>query len=165
MTGYTFSISIGEKQISHFYILNEGSTNGSITLIDRNGTVIQNYFQSVNNLPLGAFPQSMAFSDTYALIVVTTSTGAGYVEIVNKSTFKHVESITNLAYPREITVAGDKAYVSNGSGANVGDKNDVLVIDLITFEIEETIKVGAGPEKNGFVWRQTVCSKFRWMVK
>jgi YVTN family beta-propeller protein len=147
LTGYKFLISIGEKQISYFYVLNEGGSNGSITLIDRTGDVTNNYFESVNTNPLGKYAQSMAFSDKYALIAVTTGSGAGYVEIVDKTTFKHVKSITNLTYPREITVVGDKAYVSNGSGASAGDKNDVFVIDLTTFEIEKNIKVGAGPEK------------------
>jgi YVTN family beta-propeller protein len=146
-TDYTFLISIGEKQIGYFYVLNEGSTNGSITLIDRSGTVTQNYYKSVTGLSLGKYTQSMAFSDKYALIAVTTGSGAGYVEIVNKDTFEYVETIEGLSYPREITVLGDIAYVSNGSGATAGDKNEVLVINLTSFEIVKRIEVGAGPEK------------------
>jgi len=143
--------SVQIVSVDGIYVLNEGSTNGSISLIDMNTELVSNdYFKGVNSLPLGAFPQSMAFSDTYALIVVTTSTGAGYVEVVDKSTFKHVGSITNLSYPREITVVDDKAYVSNGSGATAGDENDVFVIDLTSLEIEKTIKVGTGPEKMVF---------------
>ena len=134
--------------VDGIYVLNEGSTNGSVSFIDKtSGEVTLNYFESVNGLPLGAFPQSMTFSDTYGFIVVTTGSGQGYVEIVNKDTFEHVKSITGLAYPREITVVEDMAYVSNGSGATVGVKDEVLVIDLTTLEIVKRIEVGAGPEK------------------
>jgi len=140
--------SIPNVSVDGIYVLNEGSTNGSISFIDKaSGEVTLNYFESVNSLPLGKFPQSMTFSDEYALITATTTTGAGYVEIVDKVTFKHVESITDLSYPRDITVVGDIAYVSNGSGANAGDKNEVLVIDLTTLKIVKRIEVGAGPEK------------------
>ncbi len=134
--------------VDGIYVLNEGSTNGSVSFIDKaSGEVSNDYFKLVNKLPLGAFPQSMTFSETYGLIVVTTGNGQGYVEIVNKDTFIHEKSITGLAYPREITVVEDMAYVSNGSGAAAGAKNEVLVIDLTSLEIVKRIEVGAGPEK------------------
>lgn len=140
--------SIPNVSVDGIYVLNEGSTNASISFIDKtSGEVSNDYFKLVNKLPLGAYAQSMTFSDTYGLIVVTTGNGQGYVEIVNKDSFKHEKSITGLAYPREITVVDDMAYVSNGSGATAGTKDEIIVIDLTSLEIVKRIEVGAGPEK------------------
>ncbi len=148
-----FNISIGEKQIRSFYVLNEGSTNGSISLIDKDGKVTSNYFKSVNDIPLGKYPQSMVINDKYAFIVVTTTNGSGYVEIVTASDFKHHATITGLSYPREIAIVGNKAYLSNGTGVTgtypnqVKKNNEVYVIDLNTNAVTSQISVGAGPEK------------------
>jgi len=140
--------SIPNVNVDGIYVLNEGSTNGSISFIDKtSGETTQNYFESVNGLPLGKFPQSMAFSDNYGLIAVTSTSGTGYVEVVEKETFKHVKSFANLVYPREITVFEGFAYVSNGSGAAAGAKDEVIVIDLTSLKIVKRIEVGAGPEK------------------
>ncbi|BAX81633.1 cadherin-like domain-containing protein [Labilibaculum antarcticum] len=146
-----FNISIGEKQISYFYVLNEGSSNGSVTMINRNDEVTNNYFSSVNSgVTLGQFPQSMAINDEYAYIVVTTGSGAGYVEVVTASDFKHYATISGFSYPREIAFANGKAYVSNGNGADANyskQNNEVYVIDLKTMTKTKEIAVGAGPEK------------------
>lgn len=146
-----FNISIGEKQISYFYVLNEGSTNGSVTMINRNNEVTNNYFASANGgVTLGQYPQSMAMNGEYAFIVVTTLSGAGYVEVVTASDFKHYATISGFSYPREIAFANGKAYVSNGNGVdeNYSKKNnEVYVIDLSTMTKTDPIAVGAGPEK------------------
>ncbi|MUP38034.1 cadherin-like domain-containing protein [Labilibaculum euxinus] len=146
-----FNISIGEKQIGYFYVLNEGSSNGSVTMINRNNEVTNNYFSSVNSgVTLGQYPQSMAINDEYAFIVVTTASGAGYVEVVTASDFVHYATIDGLSYPREIAFANGKAYVSNGNGADANyskQNNEVYVIDLKTMTKTGQIAVGAGPEK------------------
>ncbi len=148
-----FNISIGEKQISKFYVLNEGSTNGSISLIDRNDNVTLNYFEAVNNIALGKFTQSMATNGEFIFIVVTTNSGGGYVEVVNKSDFSHYATIEGFSYPREIAFANGKAYVSNGNGSTgtypnqVKQNNELYVIDLATMTKTGQIAVGAGPEK------------------
>lgn len=146
--------SIPNVSVNGIYVLNEGSTNGSVSFIDKtSGEVTQNYFESVNGLPLGKYPQSMAFSDEYAFVVVTTASGAGYVEVVTASDFKHFATIEGLSYPREIAIDGDKAYVSNGTGATgsypnyIKQNNEIHVIDLNTMQITSEISVGAGPEK------------------
>ncbi|NOU61796.1 cadherin-like domain-containing protein [Marinifilum caeruleilacunae] len=150
LTG-TFNISIGEKQISFFYILNEGSSNGSLSMINRNDEVTNNYFSTANNgVALGQYPQSMAVNDDYAFIVVTTASGAGYVEVANKIDFTHNATIDGFSYPREITLAGDKAYVSNGNGQDANyakENNEIYIIDLNTMTKTGEIAVGAGPEK------------------
>ncbi|WP_321296990.1 cadherin-like domain-containing protein [Marinifilum fragile] len=150
LTG-TFNISIGEKQISYFYVLNEGSSNGSITMINRNDEVTNNYFSNANKgVTLGQYPQSMAMNEDYAFIVVTTGNGSGYVEVANKSNFTHYKTIEGFSYPREIAFVGDKAYVSNGKGQDASyakENNEVYIIDLNTMTVTGQIAVGAGPEK------------------
>ncbi len=137
-------------KVSSIYVLNEGNDNGSISIIDENNEVTNNYFEEVNGLPLGKMPQSMAANDTHVFIVVTTQSGAGYVEVLDKETFKHVALIEGFSYPREIVLMDGKAYVSNGTGAdgNYARKaNEIYPINLMTFEKGEKINVGAGPEK------------------
>ncbi len=132
------------------FVLNEGSTNGSISLIDTEENVTLNYFAAVNGYPLGKFPQSIAMNKEYAFIVVTTNSGAGYVEIVTAEDFMHYATIDGLSYPREIAFANGKAYVSNGNGADANyskQNNEVYVIDLKTMTKTGQIAVGAGPEK------------------
>ncbi|WP_421919880.1 cadherin-like domain-containing protein [Marinifilum sp.] len=150
-----FNISIGEKQISFFYVLNEGSFGGTgaVTMINRNDELTNNYFAAANGIPLGELPQSMAVNDDYAFIAVTTGSGAGYVEVVTKSDFTHHATIDGFSYPREITLVGDKAYVANGNGVTgtypnqVKQNNEIYVIDLNTMATTGQISVGAGPEK------------------
>lgn len=137
-------------KVSNIYVLNEGNDNGSVSIIDDEGKVTNNYFEAVNNIPLGKFPQSMAANDDYVFIVVTTTTGAGYVEVVNKETFKIVKTIKGFSYPREIALMDGKAYVSNGTGADANyakQNNEIYPINLSTFEVGTKIPVGAGPEK------------------
>ncbi len=146
----TFNISIGEKQIAYTYVLNEGNENGSVAYINTNNQIVNNYYNSANSLPLGKFPQSMAANDTHVFIAVTTSTGAGYIEVVDKTTFKQVKSITGFSYPREIALIDGKAYVTNGTGADANyqkQNSEIYPIDLSDFKVGNKITVGAGPEK------------------
>jgi len=137
-------------KVSQIYVLNEGNENGSVASIGDDGAVTQNYYEVVNGLPLGKFPQSMAVNDENVFIVVTTQSNAGYVEVLNKTTFKTEKSILGLSYPREIALMDGKAYVSNGTGAD-GNYNklnsEVFPINLSTLELGAKIEVGAGPEK------------------
>lgn len=132
------------------FVLNEGNTNGSVSLIDTDDKVTLNYFEEVNGVPLGKFPQSMAMNDEHVFITVTTNNGAGYVEVVLASDFTHHATVYGFSYPREITVVEGKAYVSNGNGSDENfakQNNEVYVIDLKTMKITGQIPVGAGPEK------------------
>ncbi len=142
-----------EPQVSQVFVLNEGSDNGSVSSIAEDGTVTNNYYEAMNSIPLGKFPQSMAADDSHVYIVVTTTSGAGYVEQIDKTTFKHTASITGLSYPREIVLLDGKAYVANGNGASgqypnyIKENNELLVVDLKTFKQTGAVDVGAGPEK------------------
>ncbi|MCW3786904.1 YncE family protein [Plebeiibacterium sediminum] len=126
------------------YVLNEGSASGSVSYINTDNDDVTNGIFALNNgVPLGQYPQSMAFSKDYLVIVVTTSNGAGSIEIVDKETMLSVAAFTELSYPREVTIYDNKAYVTNGSGEGV-----VYVVDLKTLTMNSTsIAVGHGPEK------------------
>ncbi len=142
LTG-TFVISIGEKQINHVFVLNEGNSTGSVSLIDVAGNVTNNYFKATNGIELGQYPESIAVNDEYAFIVVTTGTGAGYILVVDRATLEVEKTISGLSYPREIVLLENKAYISNGSGEGV-----VYIVDLKTLTMNSTsIAVGHGPEK------------------
>ncbi len=135
--------STGYDNTNGVLVLNEGSSTGSISYIDSNAdTVTNNVYSSVNGYDLGEYPESMGYSDDYLFVAVTTSSSAGYVLILDRSTMEEVGSIENLTYPREITVGDDYAYVSNGSYAG-----EIYTISLSTLAITDTISVGNGPEK------------------
>lgn len=144
-------ISDMDKHVASIYVLNEGNDNGSVSLIGEDDIVTNNYFAKMNSdIPLGQYAQTMAVNDDYAFIVVTTSNGAGYVEVVDKSTFVHVKTIGDLSYPREITLVDNKAYLSNGSGMSADymqENSQIYVINMESLSITDTIEVGAGPEK------------------
>jgi len=126
------------------FVLNEGSDNSNISFIE-NGvdTVANKVYELVNSVKLGQYTQSTALSDKYLLIAVTTSNGAGYVEVVDNKTLMHITAFAGLSYPRELAVDGSKAYVSNGSGEGI-----IHIIDLETLIMDKVpIKVGKGPEK------------------
>ena len=126
------------------FVLNEGSDHSTISFIEEGvDTVAHKVYELINDVSLGQYTQSIALSEKYLLIAVTTGNGAGYVEVVDNKTLIHVATFAGLSYPREITVDGTKAYVSNGSGEGI-----VLTIDLETLVMDKVpVKVGKGPEK------------------
>lgn len=125
-------------------VLNEGSGGGSISYINPEiDSVVNNIYEKVNNIPLGELPQAMAMSDKYIFITVTTSKGAGYVEVVDRSTLEHVTDFQGLSYPREVVVGDDYAYVSNGNY-----NGSLYSISLSTLELDTLhVSIGNGPEK------------------
>ncbi len=131
------------KAMKGNFVLNESS---SITLIQHDGTVTQNYFESVNKVALGKYPQSMLLTNEYGFIVVTESGKPGYVEVVTAADFKHYETIKDLKYPREVAANGNKLYISTGNGADKA-KGHIVVVDLKTMKKTNSTEVGAGPEK------------------
>jgi len=137
-------------KVNSIFVINEGVDYSTISSIDKSDIVTNNFFNSINDIPLGKFTQSMGFSEDYAFIVVTNTSGNGYVEIVDKQTFKHVSTISPLSYPREMIIANNKIYISNGNGADENSlkkNSSVLVYDINTFKKISEIPVGAGPEK------------------
>ncbi len=137
------SSSTGYAGSNGVFVLNEGSSTGSISYIDSEAdTVTNSIFSTANGLSLGAYPESMAYTDDYLFITVTTASSAGYVLVLDRETMELVTTIEDLTYPREVTIGDDYAYVSNGSYAG-----EIYTISLATLSITDTISVGYGPEK------------------
>lgn len=132
-----------------YFILNEGnfgSGNSTISFLDlEQGQVEGDIYSHANNgAALGDVGQSMGFYKDYAFIVVNVS---NKVEVVNQQTFESVASIDDLDNPRYIDFNAGKAYVTNwGDGGNPND-DYIAVIDLETFEVQDKITIGEGPEE------------------
>ncbi len=105
------------KAMKGNFVLNESS---SITLIQHDGKVTQKYFESVNKVALGKYPQSMLLTNEYGFIVVT-------------------ESGKDLNYPREVAANGNKLYISTGNGAEKA-KGHIVVVDLKTMKKTNSIE-------------------------
>ncbi len=130
------------------FILNEGpfsDGSGSITFYDEEkGETSQNIFQTENNdTPLGSIVQSMYIHNDRAYIVVNNS---NKIEVVNANTFESIGTIAGLEQPRYfLPINNDKAAVSQwGADKATGA---VVIVDLNTFEIGETIFTGVGTEE------------------
>ena len=124
-------------------IINEGSfgaNNGSVSFISNEGNATQNIFFTVNGISPGDIVQSYSRKDTFGILAVNNSQK---VEIVHAESFASLATITSgLDYPRySLPVCNNKVYVTNGSAAGT-----VVVIDLSTLSVINSIDVGQGPE-------------------
>jgi len=135
--------------IDSAYVVNEGefqATSATITLlnVDSSVSVTKNkIFNKTNGWKLGDIAQSMSFHNDKAYIVVNNSQK---MEIVDKRSFKSVDVIEGLSYPRQFMgINNEKGYLTDGSSSN-GNNAHVLVIDLNSYSIADTIEVGKGPE-------------------
>ena len=95
-------------------ITNEGNFlygNASISIYNKiEGTIRQDIFSDVNQIPLGDVCQSLYVGEGKIYIVVNNS---GKVEVVNKNDFKKVGTIGNMQSPRYfLPISGEKAYVT-----------------------------------------------------
>jgi YVTN family beta-propeller protein len=124
------------------FITNEGgfgNSNGSVSFYSYGAnTVTNNIFSLVNDRTLGDVVQSLTINGDKAYIAVN---GSNKVEIVDKNTFKSIQTIEEVPSPRYIATSGSKAYVSCW-----GD-NSVKAIDLNSYTFSKSIAVGSGPEK------------------
>jgi YVTN family beta-propeller protein len=130
---------------------NFGSSNGSISFIDRNGAATNFIYENANaGLTLGDVIQSYTTVGTKGIICVNNSFK---IEIVDARTFKHIATIVdttatqNTSYVRyALGISESKAYVTNGNFAG-----EVEVLDLTTNKIVKSINVGKGPEQLAMV--------------
>ena len=125
------------------FITNEGAfgnSNGSITYFSKDSMKVVNHlFQMVNGRPLGDVVFSFSKTKEKGYIVVNNS---GKIEIVDLKTFKSLGYITGLTYPRYLFIYDDhKAYLSDGNM-----QGNILVMNLLTNTIVDSVKVGTGPE-------------------
>lgn len=134
------------KYSSGVFIVNEGqfqTGTGTVSFFNRDKTVENDIFQTVNSRPLGNILQSMEVHNDKAYLVVNN---AKKVEVVQAWDFKEVGTIQGLEMPRYfIGIDDKKGYVSQwGVG---GVDGSVKVIDLQTNMVIKTIAVGKGAEK------------------
>lgn len=130
---------------------NYGSSNGSVSYIDRNGIATNFIYENANNgISLGDVIQSYTTVGTKGIICVNNSFK---IEIVDARTFKRIATIVdttatqNTSYVRyALGISDIKAYVTNGNYAG-----EVEVIDLTTNKITKSINVGKGPEQLALV--------------
>ena len=126
------------------FVINEGSynsNNGSVSYVgSENSIIINNIFEAANSRPLGDIVQSLCIvNDSLGFIVVNNS---AKLEVVRLSTFEAVTEPFAITYPRYFLQSGDeKGYLTSGSF-----QGSVLVFDLLSYEITDSISVGFGPE-------------------
>lgn len=123
-------------------VLNEGNFtwgNASLTLINEDsGIVVQDYFKSVNNAPLGDVAQSILEWDNRYWIVVNNS---GKIEVLDQD-WERQHTISNLTSPRYILpVSSEKAYVSDLYA------NAIHIIDLQSLQKISEIKANGWTEE------------------
>ena len=133
------------------FVVNEGNfgtSNASISFIDKNDITYNKIYENRNDLPLDQ-AQSITIIDEKAYIVVSNS---NKVVVANSKDMEHITEISeNINTPRYITqVSEGKAYLSEW-GTDV-----IHVIDLNNYEIIKSISVGQDPEEivvsNGFAY-------------
>lgn len=125
---------------------NFGQGNASISFVsDDFLTVENNVFSNVNDSSLGDTAQSITFNGDLAYIVLNVS---NKIEVVDRYTFESVATInTDVINPRYMAISNGKGYVS--AWGDFGDETDdaLLVVDLTTNTISETISTNYLPEK------------------
>jgi YVTN family beta-propeller protein len=137
--------------VNGIFITNEGSfgnSNGSISFYSYSkdtshgveaDTVYNSIFSKVNHRDLGDVVQSISVYDSLAYIVINNS---NKVEVVTYADFVEKNVISGISQPRYLVAKGATAYLSAW-----GNDGVVYVVDLTTFKVASTIKVGNGPEK------------------
>ncbi|MEX2591058.1 MAG: DUF5074 domain-containing protein, partial [Chitinophagales bacterium] len=115
------------------------------------GIVRQNYFESVNNAPLGDVAQSFTLWNESIFIVVNNS---GKIEEVDAKTWERKRTLGGLTSPRYILPINDqKAYVSDLYA------NAIHIVDLQTFE-----KTGEIP-MNGWTEQMVFGYQTAWVME
>lgn len=124
------------------FVMNEGAFgkgNASLDLYSINaGSVTSNVFETNNSRPLGDVLQSGIINNGKIYLIVN---GSGNIEVLNASDLKVVKTITGIKSPRYMVIKGGLGYVSNW------DRSNVIVLDLSTNTIKDSIAVGFGPEQ------------------
>lgn len=128
-------------------VVNEGTfgnPSATASFISKNGQVFNNIYGAINNgAILGDVFQSYFVVGTKGICILNNSKK---IELVDARNFKNIGTIIdadNITYPR-YAVATDTStlYVSNGSTTG-----NVLVINLTTKTVTNSISVGNGPEQ------------------
>jgi len=120
-----------------FFILNEGNFgwgNGSLTYYSYDSLkTYNNFFQSVNNRPLGDLPYSMLIHNDDMYIVINNSEK---IEVIDRRSLESKATITGIISPRNIAVTGpNRAYVTSMYS------DTVTILDLKTNKISGIINL------------------------
>ena len=124
------------------FVLNEGnfqSGNATLDFIDVfNNVYYSDVFKQANNKALGDVLQSLSVINDKLYLVVNNS---GKIEVIDKSNFKSISTISGLRSPRYIqAVSSNKAYISD-----LYD-NAITVLDLSNNSILKKISIPAWTE-------------------
>ena len=125
------------------YVCNEGNYqfgNASISYYDHaTNSVVEKYYQQINQMPLGDVCQSMSFGNGNAYLIINNS---GKVVVVDRNTFEWKSDILGFTSPRELMlVSNSKAYVSEIF------ENRLRVVDLNENKISTSIRLGGESEE------------------
>ncbi|WP_353722412.1 DUF5074 domain-containing protein [Dyadobacter sp. 676] len=141
--------------VSGVFVMNEGNflqNNGAISFFPReNNTANADIFAAVNGKALNGGVQDYTASGEQGIILVdNSSAGQDKVQFVNRYTFKDegVIGAPDIENPREVVIAGRKAYVSCW-GTNADYKYStgyIAVIDINTKKVTKKIDIAKGPE-------------------
>jgi len=144
-----------------FFVVNEGSqTAGTISFISSDYQTVEQDLFTANNPDandLGKFVQSMFFDDSGRAYII--SNGSNLITVVDRNTFELIGKVdSGLNIPRYGVVENGKIYVTNQADFSTGDDDFIAVIDTSSFEIQETINIGAKVENieddNGMLYIQ-----------
>ncbi len=132
-------ITIPAKTSATILIGNEGQFmhgDASVTLIDiTNNQQVSDIFKTANNRPIGDIVQSIALHNDKYFVVVNNSQK---IEVLNRSNYQSLYSITGLVSPRYIAFVNDhKAYVSEFFS------NFLVVVNPSTGQIIKKIDCGS----------------------
>ncbi len=134
------NILVGQRGV---FITNEGNFqfgNASITLYEPDSrNAVNNYFENVNNRPLGDVCQSIHVFNGKAYMVLNNS---GNIEVVNAYTFESEATISGFIAPRYfLPVSLSKAYISDLYAGQIS------VLNLTSQSVSKTINYAGWSEQ------------------
>jgi len=113
---------------------NFGASNGSISMINQDGNVIE-------VTEVGDVVQSLEVYEDKLLVIVNNSHMIKVYDITEDGlSLPGIEVSTESSSPRELVVVGDKVYFTNWN------TQDVKVLNMINYNIETSISVDGLPE-------------------
>lgn len=132
-----------DKYGAGVYVANEGVFQtgvGTVTYYNpSNQTTQDEIFTQENGFPVGNVLQDISFANNEVYLVVNNS---GTVEVADAGSFTSKSTLSGFSSPRYFKVVNSQnGYLTDWFS------NQVLVIDLSSSSVIDTIQVGEGPEK------------------
>jgi len=144
-----FSAFAQQEYVNGIFVLNEIGSAGvaTVSFVPNEGTIQHDIFAAANPTAggLGSTAQSMSFFGNNAYIILNTS---NRLRVVNKTTFELVHTLDEeLVNPRYMAFANGKGYITCWGEPLSTTDDYVAVLNLETYEIEETIGLAEGVER------------------